>query len=764
MKQIKILAELLWYSLPVQLLLNHFKRNQMLLLWWVFLFAIISGNFGNYLGVPYLFLDPVYLDDVGFFSFLAMGAVFAGLSMIFHITSYILDGPRFSFIGTVSQPFFTFSVNNSLIPLSFMIAYMVLVVQYQITNEFTEGSTLLIYILGIITGFSLMTIAFYVYIRFTNKDIFRYVVCKVDEKLKENITVTRASAMKKLQLARKRQLRVDTFIDRNFDFRKVPNNEGFYDKATILQVFDQNHLNLVTVELVLFLILLFIGVFNDYPVFQIPAAASTVILITIFVMFTGAFSYWFGSWAGTAALVLLFVVNFMVQQNVLEKTYKAYGLNYSVEEKPVYSDKQIRSMTKPAMFRKDSLETVEILNNWRAKFNRPPKMIFVCVSGGGQRAALWSYNVLDEIDHQTSGKFMEQTMLITGASGGLIGAAYFRELIYQQKIGQLENRDDPMFREQLGRDNLNAVIFSFLMNDLFSGWRKFEYGGYRYARDRGFSFEEQLNKNTGKLFDKSLHAFKEPEQQALIPMMILAPTIVNDGRKLYISPQHISYMVNPVTNNYPEEKVTGIEFQRFFESVGGEDLRFLSALRMNATFPYITPNVTLPSEPALEIMDAGVNDNFGISDAVRFMFVFREWIARNTSGVLLISIRDSDKNPEVLPRNSLSLFDRITLPISTIYQNFESMQDITNDTQVEYANSWMKVPFDRIDIQYIPDELSKENLSVADSLRMENAQRASLSWRLTQREKESLLRNLQTEKNRNAFLQIRSIVQEGQAN
>ena len=41
MKQLKVLAEILWFSLPVQLLVNHFKRNQFLLLWWVFLFAII---------------------------------------------------------------------------------------------------------------------------------------------------------------------------------------------------------------------------------------------------------------------------------------------------------------------------------------------------------------------------------------------------------------------------------------------------------------------------------------------------------------------------------------------------------------------------------------------------------------------------------------------------------------------------------------------------------------------------------------------------
>ena len=46
------------YSFPVQLLLNNLKRNHVLLLCWVILFAMITGSFGTYLGIPYLFLDP----------------------------------------------------------------------------------------------------------------------------------------------------------------------------------------------------------------------------------------------------------------------------------------------------------------------------------------------------------------------------------------------------------------------------------------------------------------------------------------------------------------------------------------------------------------------------------------------------------------------------------------------------------------------------------------------------------------------------------
>ena len=58
---------------------------------------------------------------------------------------------------------------------------------------------------------------------------------------------------------------------------------------------------------------------------------------------------------------------------------------------------------------------------------------------------------------------------------------------------------------------------------------------------------------------------------------------------------------------------------------------------MSASFPYITPNVNLPSEPSLEIMDAGLADNFGVSDAVLFLYNFKDWISENTSGVIVFN-------------------------------------------------------------------------------------------------------------------------------
>ena len=47
---------------------------------WVVLFLIVTGNFGKFLGIPYLFLDPEYLNKVNFVSCMWIGAMFAGFA------------------------------------------------------------------------------------------------------------------------------------------------------------------------------------------------------------------------------------------------------------------------------------------------------------------------------------------------------------------------------------------------------------------------------------------------------------------------------------------------------------------------------------------------------------------------------------------------------------------------------------------------------------------------------------------------------------
>lgn len=760
LRRLYFLAPQIAYSFPVQLLLNNLKRNHVLMLCWVILFAMVTGSFGKYLGIPYLFLDPEYLNKVNFTGFFIMGAVCAGFITAFHITCYIVDGHRFTFVGTLSRPFTKFTINNSIIPALFMGTYVYEIIRFQVNNEYSTASDLAWNLTGLMTGFVSMALIFTVYFWFTNKDIFKYVVCRIDEKIKQNVKVTRASAMKKLDIARKKQVHVENYLDYDLRFKKVEENH-FYDRATVLQVFDQNHFNLVVIELLIFVIVLILGIFKDYPTFQLPAASSFMIFLTIFVMMSGAFSYWFGGWAATAALVLFLFVNYLTGEDYFTKRYEAFGLNYQLPHVD-YSVETLQQLNDSVRMEQDRRSTLQMLENWRKKFpaDHKPKLTFLCASGGGKRAALWTLTALQTADSLTDGSLMEQSVLITGASGGLIGASYFRELKLREKEGIDTRPYAPIHRQNISTDNLNPLIFSLLANDLFVGFTKFEYNNLYYYRDRGYTFEEQLNAMTENLMDKPISAYDSVELKGIIPMVILTPTIVNDGRKLYIASRPVTFM-NTDIEAYPAynaSKISGIDFQTLFADHGARNLRFLSALRMSATFPYITPNTSLPTDPPIQIMDAGISDNFGLSDAVRFLYAYRDWIAENTSGVVFVSIRDSPKLGNIPPKAKQTIVDAVTQPISSVYNNFENFQDISSDMAIAHARSWFKGPIDRIDLQYQSDNFTPI-LQKMDSIRQTNS-RASLSWRLTTREKQGIQGSINSEPNQEQIRMLKKMLAE----
>jgi hypothetical protein len=761
LRKLYFLGPKILYSFPVQLLLNNVRRNQILILCWIILFAMITGNFGKYLGIPYLFLDPEYLNEVNFTSFFIMGAVTAGFTTAFHITSYINDGHRFSFVGTLSKPFTKFSINNSILPLLFLGTYLFEIIRFQLNNEYSTTKELVWNVSGLLLGYLLMSLLFGVYFWLTNKDIFKYVVCRIDEKIKSNVKVTRASAMKKLDIARKKQEHVDYYIDHNFKIKKVEENH-FYDRATVSQVFDQNHFNLVVIELLIFILITILGIFKDYPAFQLPAASSFFIFLTVFVMLAGAFKYWFGGWAATAGLIIFLVLNHLVGEDFFTKKYKAFGLNY-LTTPAEYSVNSLRTLNDSTHINSDRAAMLPQLENWKKKFvgQQKPKMVFLCVSGGGKRAALWTLSALQAADSLTNGDLMRKSVLITGASGGLIGASYFRELKLRELQGENVQPYGAIHRRKISTDNLNPLIFSLMANDLFVGFTRFNYAGYTYERDRAYTFEQQLNEITEGLMDKPVVAYRTPEEEGIIPMVVLTPTIVNDGRKLYIASRPVSFMNLEIENftDYQSAKYGGVDFYHLFENQTADSLRFLSALRMSATFPYITPNTTLPSEPAIQIMDAGISDNFGLSDAVRFLYCFRDWIAENTSGVVFVSIRDSPKLWTISPKKGQTIVDDITQPISTVYNNFENFQDITSDLLIGHAKSWFNNSIDRIDLQYQAESYSPI-LQKMDSIRQNNA-RASLSWRLTTREKVGITNTIYSSTNQAQLRKLQRLLGEG---
>lgn len=678
----------IWFSFPVQLLILHLRSNLLLIGSWVILLMMISGNLGRKLGLQYLFLDPEYLGAVNFWSFFFIGIAYGGFFMSWNLTTYLLSAQYFPFLATLSRPFTKFSLNNALIPLGFFIYYLTIIISFQAGYEKLTLESIFLNGLGLLFG-GLTLVSFYsIYFNYTNRDISYY---KSDREMPPNLAKPFSPGRRKVDLdyikLDNNRWKVKTYLTETFQPRLV-RSVAHYEARMLMNIFRQNHLNALLLQLITMIILLALGYLIDVPLFRIPAGASIFILMSVLIAILGALIYWFGEWMLTIFIALLLLINYITSFEVFDHRNRAYGLDYLVE--PVsYTYDTLQGMLYSDQVAQDKKATTDILEKWRRKVELPneakPKMVILSVSGGGLKAATWTVLVAQTIDSLMKGRFLDQTVLVTGASGGMLGMAYLRELLLRKKQGEKISLYDQQHLDNISKDLLNSVAFTIITNDVFLPWSRFEYQGNVYTKDRGYIFEQQFNENTDSILDKPLWGYHYPEVEAQVPMLYLTPSIINDGRRLIISPQGVSFMmVAPIGLTNPAAvEVDAVDFGWLFKHHGASDLRFLSALRMNATYPYVLPTVHLPSKPSVEVIDAGLRDNYGILSATRFIQVFSEWIEKNTSGVVLVQITSAPKIEEVSASEGSGIVSSLFNPIGIAGKVFD-LQEFEHDNSLGF--------------------------------------------------------------------------------
>lgn len=730
-----------WYKFrdffPIHLIFSQVKFNIVVLFYWAFLFAVINGFFGVSFGVPFLFLSPEYLGETTYMSFLLLGFSIGGFIMAFHTYSYIRLGPFYPFIATLSRPYFKFCVNNSTIPLLFLINICFNIWSFQRAQELLDWFDIFLFIISLLAGAVLFVLLAFVYFFPTNKDLFRMTGKRSEDYIVAESNIKTSFHKKQRWFEHFVRGKDDTYTYIGSKLKiKQSRSCHHYDIAILNKVFVQNYTNATLFEVTLIISFIIVGLFRDNEVFQVPAAVSIMMLITILLMLISAFFSWFKRWTYVIIILILFGMNNISKSSYLfQFQSNAFGLSYLNKDIQPYSPESINTLISAEMITSDKNSYLEVLNTWKGKQgHEKPKLVILNTSGGGLRSALWTFKVMRDLDSMTQGKFSNSLHLITGASGGMIGASYYRDLLIDKSDGKIASTEATFFLENISKDLLNRIAFSISTSDIFFRMQKVEYNGQEYPKDRGYAFEQQLIKNLNGSFDKSLGDYFEPERTAVIPTMIFTPTIVNDGRRLLISSQQMSFLqqnhssdsmgLNPIVEN--------VEYQKFFAKSNPNDIRFTSVLRMNATFPYIMPMVTMPTNPGMQVMDAGIRDNYGTKTTVTFMHALDDWIRENTSGVIIVKVRDSKKQLKGEEYKQVGMFDKLFLPFGNMYGNFPRVQDLDQDELI--MNS----------------QLYKDGLVnvVTFNLRESPEDKISLSWHLTGQEKKKIIESVNSSENR----------------
>ena len=213
---------------------------------------------------------------------------------------------------------------------------------------------------------------------------------------------------------------------------------------------------------------------------------------------------------------------------------------------------------------------------------------------------------------------------------------------------------------------------------------------------------------------------------------------------MMIGTQPLSFMMKPEqlhadTTASPD----AVDFAELFKYQGPMNLRVLTALRMNATFPYVLPNVWLPSVPVTDVMDAGLRDNYGQETTLRFLDNFRDWIKENTGGVLILQIRDRTNDNWIQPFETKSVTDMIVTPATMLQHNWFKLQDYFQNDQFSYFKNAEDSSLHKITVMYLPEKEEKT---------------AALNFHLTNREKRDVKESFNNAMNAGALEQIIKLI------
>ncbi len=714
---------------PIQLFLLHFRKYQVLLLFWYILGSTINSSFMKNFGADALFFAPEYLGSVNMLAAFITGIAWGIFIMSWNITTFILHSKRFMFLATTSNPFLKYCINNGLFPLLFLVFYFVRLYQFDDYRELMPANEILAILAGILLGIIALVAISFAYFFGAGKTIHRNITAIVS-----NPELYRKTFTGKRFQVDEFGLKVKSYLLASFRLAQV-RNVGHYRQDFLDAVFKRHHIAAIICMLLAFIFLIVVGFFLEFRFFDIPAAASILIFFAVMIAFIGSLTYFLQSWSLPVAILLTILINFLYKNDLIDARNKAYGLSYiKNDRRPSYNKESLQALCDSSKIAADKASMISVLEKWKKKQGTDrPVMIFINVSGGGLRSAAFVMNTLQQLDSSTGGKLMQHTFLISGASGGMLAATYYRELYRQKLYNPTLNIYSKEHGNNISSDLLNPVFTSMVARDIFAPMQKFSVDNNRYIKDRGYAFEKKLGDNSQGLLNVQLKDIAADETAARVPLIFFNSVIKSDGRKLYISTQPISYMMK---SDFFDSDTTvaadAVDFGAMFKQQQPMNLRILTALRMNATFPYVLPNVWLPSNPVIDVMDAGLRDNVGAETSLRFIDHFRTWISENTSNVILLQLRDRVNDEWLINDQPQTLTDVIVTPATMLQHNWFSLQNYYQSDQISYFNASRDTLLTRLSVVYQPAKPDNT---------------AAINFHLSAREKRDVIESFKTQGN-----------------
>src|SRR5262249_26109074 len=323
--------------------------------------------------------------------------------------------------------------------------------------------------------------------------------------------------------------------------------------------------------------------------------------------------------------------------------------------------------------------------------------------------------------------FARSVRVISAVSGGSVGAMYFANAYgkYGAKEGELP---DSGALEQVvrlaERSSLDGVTWGLVYSDFLRTVFPFLSRNRFFRRaDRASALEFEWQRDVDP--QARLGEWKRDTMAGNRPGVVFNATVVDNGRPLLFS-----------TIEHDQNLIVAQVFDRLYV---GYDTLVTSAVRMSATFPYVTPaarahrrdksgtDINDSAEAEYHVVDGGYYDNYGVTALVECLDNELDKPGVNVAELMVIRIHSMPvvKSPDRGLEKKRGFFYQMGVPIAAL-NNVRGAGQLSHG-KVEFdllQKRWRERAGRKVDIQLATFEYTNYD--------------APLSWHLTDKQKQAI--------------------------
>jgi Dyp-type peroxidase family len=423
--------------------------------------------------------------------------------------------------------------------------------------------------------------------------------------------------------------------------------------------------------------------------FQLPPLAYM-----IFLLFSAA-------WTASAAAFFLDRYRFPVMTALgvallLAVTIGGTDHEFAVVDEGLSAPPSIRS----AIMLADSRDRIR---GGQASEQRP--IVVVAVGGGGLHQAAWTTRVLTGLTDLWGKKFSDNLRLVSAVSGGSVGSLFFLNAFTSEAGLPREALSEIV--AAAGRSVNGDVWWGFAYPDLRRALIPFPSAFVSPTNDRGWALEQGLRRSLGLAEDggPTMNQWRADVANGWRPAVAFNVMVVETGQRAVLA-----------TYGIPGTAAT----QDLASVTDRRDLSAITAARLSASFPYISPfsraQKTAHSNPSMNhLADGGYWDNHAVVSAV-------EWLTEalptiGTRKILFLQIPPLS-TPQLASSDQSWVWQQIA-PLAAFDATRTNAQETRND----------------LELTQLQDRLGKQLVAITLPF---PGRDAPLSWHLSRRERSAV--------------------------